>query len=88
MIYIGDGYSDVPCMRLVKEQGGTSIAVYKPRTPGKKEIAKQLSAEGRVDMFAPADYRAGKTLDVIIRVLIDKIAAEYRILELEQTCSG
>jgi hypothetical protein len=39
-------------------------------------------------MFAPADYRAGNKLDVITRGLIDKIAAEYRILELEQTCGG
>ncbi|MGB4509496.1 MAG: haloacid dehalogenase-like hydrolase [Syntrophomonadaceae bacterium] len=84
MIYIGDGYSDVPCMRLVKDQGGTSIAVYKPRTPGKKEIAMQLMAEGRVSMIAPADYRTGKKLDVIMKRLIDKIAAEYRVLEFEQ----
>lgn len=87
MIYIEDGYSDVPCMRLVKDQGGTAIAVYKPRAKGKREIAMQLLAEGRVDMFAPADYREGQTLDAITRGLIDKIAAEYRVLELEQACS-
>jgi hypothetical protein len=35
-------------------------------------------------MIAPADYRAGNKLDVIMKRLIDKIAAEYRVLEFEQ----
>ena len=31
MVYIGDSDTDIPCMRLVKSKGGTSIGVHDPK---------------------------------------------------------
>ncbi len=36
IIYIGDGLTDVPAMKLVKEQGGVSIGVYAPKSKQKR----------------------------------------------------
>ena len=52
MIYIGDGLTDVPCMRLVKKEGGHSIAVYENRAD-----VESLLRHERVNYIFPADYR-------------------------------
>ncbi|NLV45678.1 MAG: haloacid dehalogenase-like hydrolase [Candidatus Hydrogenedentes bacterium] len=79
MIYIGDGSTDVPCMRLVKDQGGHSIAVYKPKSKQAKQTAQRLHEEGRVNFVAPADYSENKELDKVVKLIVNKIAADTRI---------
>ena len=71
MIYIGDGLTDVPCMKLVKAKGGYSIAVY---TKGKRGKVESLLKDGRVDFIALADYSEGGDLDITIRDIICKMA--------------
>jgi hypothetical protein len=79
IIYIGDGTTDIPCMKLVKEQRGYSIAVFPPG-PGKKAVAERLRGENRVNFTAPADYRAGRPLDLQVKATLRKIMAEYALL--------
>ena len=55
MIFIGDGTTDIPCMRLVKSQGGHSIAVYNPAHQGSFEAMRKLIDEGRATYVCPAD---------------------------------
>jgi hypothetical protein len=76
MVFIGDGETDVPCFRLVRSQGGHSIAVYKPNTTKGKKRAEKLIAQGRVSYMAPADYRDGRPIDRIAKAIIDKISVD------------
>ena len=77
IIYIGDGATDIPCMKLVKAQGGYSIAVYKPYTGGAKADAEKLLKEDRVNFVLPADYSEDKPLDKQIKAIIDMMIAEF-----------
>ena len=72
MVYIGDGLTDVPCMRLVRANGGYSVAVHKPDDAGK---VAGLLRDGRVDFFAAADYTEGGALDCLAARMLRKIAA-------------
>lgn len=71
MIYIGDGITDIPCMTLIKERGGLSIAVYKS---GNSQTANPLVFDKRVDASVTADYRDGSKLDKLVKNKIDMIS--------------
>lgn len=70
MIYIGDGLSDVPCMKMMKAYGGYSIAVYQNRDSKVEDLLKR----GSVDYIYPADYRENTGLDVTVKNIIKKMS--------------
>ena len=71
MIYVGDGLSDVPCMKMMRSYGGQAIAVYQSSN---RAGVEDLLAKGRVDFIFPADYREGTGLDVTVQNIIRKMA--------------
>ena len=78
MIYIGDGLSDVPCMKMMRAYGGQAIAVYQAANrPG----VEQLLRQGRVDFIYPADYREGAELEVTTKNIIRKMAVSHQLAE-------
>lgn len=78
MIYIGDGLTDVPCMKLVKANGGQAIAVY-DQDVGRESATELLKAE-RVNYVAPADYSVNSDIETIVKAIIRKIQAESEML--------
>ena len=71
MIYVGDGLSDVPCMKMMRAYGGQAIAVYQS---GNRAGVEDLLSKGRVDFIFPADYREGGGLDNTVKNIIRKMA--------------
>ncbi len=83
MIFIGDGETDIPAMKMVKVNGGHSIAVYNSSKKGKKDKALKLIEEDRVNIVASADYSNNKTIDKYVKSIIDKLALDNYIKKLE-----
>ena len=75
MVYIGDGVTDVPCFRLVKDLGGLSVVVFRPHTPNAREKAEKFRQDGRVQAVVPANYKKHSELDRIVNAQIDLVAA-------------
>lgn len=80
MVYIGDGLTDVPSMIIVKNNDGTSIAVY-PK--GKEDKAQSLYDDGRVNFATVADYTAGSPLEKYLHLILDRIAVTEKIADRE-----
>jgi 2-hydroxy-3-keto-5-methylthiopentenyl-1-phosphate phosphatase len=78
ILYIGDGLTDVPCMTVIRKNGGSAIAVYKPYSSRGKQICKQLLKAERVNFIAQADYKSGTDLDRLIKLLLSNIVEGIR----------
>lgn len=81
MIYVGDGLTDVPCLTLVKEKGGTSISVYKPET---KDVSERLIDEKRVNYACVGDYSENSELDNLIKLILSSISYKEKLIARER----
>ena len=78
MIYVGDGLSDVPCMKMMRAYGGQAVAVYQSSN---RAGVESLLAAGRVDFIFPADYREGTMLDQTMKNILRKMAIADALAE-------
>lgn len=91
MIYIADGPSDIPAFSLVNKNGGSTFAIYpKENMDGFKQV-EQLRMDGRINMYAEANYSEGTTAYMWLTNKIDEFATRIRNNEktkIENTISN
>ena len=78
MIYVGDGLSDVPCMKMMRAYGGQAVAVYQKSN---RAGVEKLLQDGRVDFIFPADYREGTEFDKTVHNILRKMAVSDALSE-------
>lgn len=76
MIYVGDGLTDVPCMKMTKQKGGYSIVVHEP---GRTDMADDMLLQGRVDFSIEADYTPGSEMERVVTMLMRRILATHEL---------
>lgn len=88
MIYIADGPSDVPAFSLTKKNGGSTFAIYPKGNERAFRQANQLCKDGRIDMFAEADYCEGSTSYMWICQKIKDLAESIKAAEASKRNFG
>lgn len=78
MVYVGDGLSDVPCMKMMRAYGGQAVAVYQKSN---RAGVEKLLQDGRVDFIFPADYREGTEFDKTVHNILRKMAVSDALSE-------
>jgi hypothetical protein len=88
MIYIADGPSDIPAFSLVKQNGGATFAIFPRGDMKAMQQVEQMRADGRVDMYAEADYAENTTADMWITNKIQQMADRIRNREKDRILSS
>lgn len=74
MIYVADGFSDIPAFALLNDRGGRTFGVY-PAAPGSRSLAEGLHEQGRIQGMAEADFRPGRAARLWLMDCLGQIAA-------------
>lgn len=77
MIYFGDGSTDVPSMKVVQQNGGTTIAVF--GDDSKRSKAEELFKDKRATFAVKADYSKGSKIEKIVQCIIDSLEAKAKL---------
>jgi len=74
MIFVGDGYTDIPCFSLVRKSGGVAFGVWDPRHREKRSRAWGFIQEGRVSNLNQARYDEQAELYQMLEAAVESVA--------------
>lgn len=84
MVYVADGPSDIPAFSVVNKNKGATFAIYPKGDMQAMKQVEQMRKDGRVNMFAEADYREGTTAYMWLSNKILEFAERIREEEKEK----
>jgi phosphoserine phosphatase len=79
MIFVGDGYTDIPCFSLLKQHRGMPIAVYDRNHEEKWGSAFQFVRDGRVANLHSANYREDSDLSNFLVMAVRSMATDIAL---------
>lgn len=88
MIYIADGPSDIPAFSVIKQKGGSTFAIYPKGEMKAMRQVEQMRKDGRVDMYAEADYSKDTTAYMWIINKVQELADNIKEIEKKKILSS
>lgn len=80
IIFIGDGDTDVPCLKVTRQRGGLAIAVYPDEY--RKAQAEKLVKYDRANHCCAADYRQASPLFDIVANHLKQLSQKKKLENL------
>ena len=88
MVYVADGPSDIPSFSVLNHNGGATFAIYPKVDIKAMRQVEQMRKDGRINMYAEADYSDGTTAHMWLCEKVREFAENIREKEKERLRSG
>jgi len=79
MVFVGDGYTDIPCFSLVKKSGGYAFGVWDPQHRDRRSRAWGFIEDGRVSNLNQARFGEDSELYPLLEAAISSIASRISV---------